>query len=346
MKLETPLSHPPDQSSTQNPRETELARKFKGQAFKTSPFWRWLLEFDGERAELTGPAGIAILHRILAAKDEAKEYVWTAGRHAIHDEVPVTYLAVSRDGATRQVVCDIDPVETKRFLTKLNKIISDPTASLTDRTRAREYRNAAYGSNGRKRYLADEDSRDQDAVRKQIERAVTAIKKTAPRCAAYLKANIASVGHGGWIFTGNRDEWDLASDLSAWDADESDSSLESQSDLDPDEIRRKWIANRTSTPRPVTWTPSRQNVRTSALRELEVRCAALKRAMLANYVWWEVSPDKSFGMNRPAYLSRGQQEGQEVTHEDPKESEDCEDAEASRQREGDDRKAEDFESER
>ena len=93
-------------------------------------------------------------------------------------------------------------------LRELNKCLKDESLTVTDRVRIREYKTATFGAHNHRRKVSDEGSRDQDAVRKQIERAIAAIARKAPRCAKFLKENIVNIGDGAWWFKGNRDEWD------------------------------------------------------------------------------------------------------------------------------------------
>lgn len=88
---------------------------------------------------------------------------------------------------------------------------------------------------GRKRKLPDEDSRHADSERKQVERALTAIKQHAPKTAAYLRENLVNAGSGRWFFTGDSSEWDTERE---------------PEELDPDEIREQWLRERAPTPTP------------------------------------------------------------------------------------------------
>ena len=180
-----------DASPSPQPRPT---RKFEPQSGS-----RYRIEFDGECVELDGPEGLRLIHRLLTSEG-IPEYVWTtASGVAVHDEIRVVVLAF--DSTSLQEVSDVP-------LRELNKWLKDGSFTTTDRVRIREYKNATFGAFNRRRKVADEGSRDQDAVRKQLERAIAAIARKAPRCAKFLKQNIVNIGDGAWWFKCNREEWD------------------------------------------------------------------------------------------------------------------------------------------
>lgn len=112
--------------------------------------------------------------------------------------------------------------------------------------KVREYKSQTIGLHGRRRKFATQTSRDFDAVRKAIDRAVQAIGKRSPKIADHLKAHICG-SDGMWFYTGDL-QWDTTSRVAEWSDWTPDTIEEDPQVL---RIRRAWLRGDDKQARPI-----------------------------------------------------------------------------------------------
>jgi hypothetical protein len=231
-------------------------------------------------------------------------------------------------------------------------------------SRVRAYQTANRAHAGKSRAFANETSRDVDAVRKAIERAITEIRKQSAGIADHFRATILYGGEGCWFYDGDNSAWIMNS--------------AEREDLDPRTIRATWLGEQkfpkstnSQLIRVMPAVPTMRDGRCMAERSCPYppgvggvcrthsRMATLERArargnvlreLTARALWdvcrMESGSDKSLKISRPAYTNR------ETFLSEVRLEKDCREEEAGGKygspeiNEGDDREASDFESER
>ncbi len=243
------------------------------QSFWQQPNGQWFIAAFGQECLLSGLAGLGYLRELLAAQ----------GRPvclAVPESGPREVLPAVSLGKLKAAAHDLQ-ARANAAWKRGDKVSYD--RFVIERVALRKYQAECFAG-GRKKFIETEATRDQNAVREAVRRAIGAIAKMAPDVAAHLRSQIRS-SNGSWVYRGG-----LAWGCEGSTEGEIEAFLDAMPEgpLDVDAIRSRWRQ-----------TPCKPPVRRTPLEGCKTQ---LERLQVLRAIRAGVADAKSFKAKRGSYI--------------------------------------------